>query len=313
LLTHCLTDNSGWSAFDVARAVLDEGVVVDAVIVGGDDNDHKNLRSLAHCSGGICVRIPQQEASLSSVFEREQILALSARVSKPVVSSKLVLETFKSYGDLTLYPYVGVDLKEANTPTKPVAASKAVDLATLQALAAAPPAASSPSSSSSTPGPNSGAVKRLLKEFQDAQSSSLEVYLTDNDISHWKLILLGPKATSYEGGVWVINVAFPSDYPFKPPKVEFLTPIYHCNINDQGRVCLDILKDQWSPALTVVKIMRSLQSLLSDPNPDDALDAWKASLARTDRPRYEEQIKQHTQSSACRSVDEARQRYNLSA
>jgi len=318
----CFTDggdNSGWSAFDVARKVLEEGIIVDAVIVGGSDGDHKNLRSLAHCSGGISVRIPEQEASLVSVFEREQILSLAARVPKPVLSvDKLNLETFKPYGDLTLYPYVGVDLKEVNPNAHvnraPAAASKAATLSTLQALAAAPPTTSSSTSTSTSPTPvmGAGASKRLLKEFQDVQSNGMEVYLTDNNIAEWKMLLAGPSGTSYEGGVWLVSFSFPLDYPFKPPKVVFGTPIYHCNISDQGRICLDLLSNNWSPALSVLKIMSSLTALLQEPNPDDALDAWKASIARTDRPRYETEIKQHTQALACKSADEARLKYNLS-
>eukprot|EP00026_Physarum_polycephalum_P006050 Phypoly_transcript_06090.p1 GENE.Phypoly_transcript_06090~~Phypoly_transcript_06090.p1 ORF type:complete len:579 (+),score=89.06 Phypoly_transcript_06090:90-1826(+) len=318
----CFTDggdNSGWSAFNVAKTVLEAGIVVDAVIVGGSDNDHINLRSLAHCSGGISVRIPEQEASLVSVFEREQILSLSERVPKPILDKdKLTLEAFKPYGDLTLYPYVGVDLKEVNPQAapRPTVVSKAATLASLQALAAAPApssttSGSTTSSSSSAPATNPAATKRLLKEFQAVQSAGMEVYLADSNISEWKLLLVGPKDTSYEGGIWVVTFSFPSDYPFRPPRVLFITPIYHCNISDQGRVCLDILQNHWSPNLTVEKVMQSLTALLQEPNPDDALDAWKASIARTDRPRYEQEIKNHTKAHACASEDDARQRYNL--
>jgi len=314
----CFTDggdNSGWSAFNVASMVLGAGIVVDAVIVGGSDNDHVNLRSLAHCSGGICIRIPEQEASLVSVFEREQVLSLAARIPKPMLSKdKLTLEAFKPYGDLTLHPYVGVDLKEVTHAPRPTVVSTAATLASLQALAAAPPPpTSSTPSSTSSPTASAARTKRLLKEFQAIQSSGMEVYLTDNNISDWKLFLVGPKGTSYDGGIWVVSFAFPAVYPFEPPKVLVVTPIYHCNISDQGRVCLDILNNTWAPSMTVQRIMQSLLSLLEDPNPDDALDAWKASIARTDRPRYELEIKQHTQAHACKSFDDARQRYNLAA
>ena len=56
-----------------------------------------------------------------------------------------------------------------------------------------------------------------------------------------------------------------------PPKVRFLTKIYHPNIDRLGRICLDILKDKWSPALQIRTVLLSIQALLSAPNPDDPL------------------------------------------
>ena len=82
---------------------------------------------------------------------------------------------------------------------------------------------------------------------------------------------MGPADSPFQGGVFFLNVKFPPDYPFKPPRIQFTTKIYHPNINAQGGICLDILKDQWSPALTISKVLLSICSLLTDPNPDDPL------------------------------------------
>ena len=88
----------------------------------------------------------------------------------------------------------------------------------------------------------------------------------------WSCSLEGPKETPYEGGTFRVKLKFPDDYPFKPPTAKFLTKIYHPNIDKIGRICLDILKDKWSPALQISKVLLSIQALLSAPNPDDPLD-----------------------------------------
>ena len=86
------------------------------------------------------------------------------------------------------------------------------------------------------------------------------------------LRFLRPNAGSpYSGGVFFLDIQFPVDYPFKPPKVTFRTRIYHCNVNSSGQICLDILKEQWSPALTISKVLLSICSLLTDANPHDPL------------------------------------------
>ncbi|POS85984.1 putative ubiquitin-conjugating enzyme e2-16 kda protein [Erysiphe pulchra] len=98
----------------------------------------------------------------------------------------------------------------------------------------------------------------------------------------------------YSGGVFFLAIHFPTDYPFKPPKVNFNTRIYHPNINSNGSICLDILRDQWSPALTISKVLLSICSMLTDPNPDDPLVPEIAHVYKTDRSRYEATAKEWT-------------------
>ena len=118
-------------------------------------------------------------------------------------------------------------------------------------------------------------IKRLNQEITELQNNPVtncSAGPTEKDITHWKATIFGPEGTPYHGGVFTLDVKFPPEYPFKPPKMIFTTPIYHCNINRQGGICLDILKDaSWSPALTISKVLLSICSLLADPNPKDPL------------------------------------------
>ena len=115
-----------------------------------------------------------------------------------------------------------------------------------------------------------------------------------DDLFHWQATIMGPEDSPYSGGVFFLNIHFPADYPFKPPKVSFTTRIYHCNINANGGICLDILKDQWSPALTISKVLLSICSLLTDPNPDDPLVPEIAQIFRTDRGKHDETAREWT-------------------
>ena len=107
------------------------------------------------------------------------------------------------------------------------------------------------------------------------------------DLFHWTGIIAGPEGTAYEGGVWFVEITFPQDYPFKAPKTRLTTKIYHCNYNDKGGHCLDIDKDNWSPALTLRKIMLALSSMFSDPNPNDPLRPSIARLYKTNRVEHD--------------------------
>ena len=105
---------------------------------------------------------------------------------------------------------------------------------------------------------------------------------------------MGPTDSPYQGGVYFLNIHFPADYPFKPPKINFTTRIYF-NINANGQICLDILKEQWSPALTISKVLLSVCSLLTDPNPDDPLVPEIANIYKRDRKTYVKTAREWTQ------------------
>ncbi len=97
---------------------------------------------------------------------------------------------------------------------------------------------------------------------------------------------MGPGDSPYEGGVFFLHFHFPNDYPFKPPVVTMRTPIYHPNI-EHGNISIPILRDQWSPALTVGKILLSISSLLTDPDPEFFLNFEVAHVYKTDKSKFE--------------------------
>lgn len=134
------------------------------------------------------------------------------------------------------------------------------------------------------------ALQRIKKEHEILMKdppANCSAGPLDNDMFKWQATLLGPTESPYENGVFFLEINFPREYPYKPPHIHFTTKIFHPNINSNGGICLDILKEQWSPALTVSKVLLSICSLLTDPNPDDPLVPSIAELYMRDKEEYE--------------------------
>ena len=140
-------------------------------------------------------------------------------------------------------------------------------------------------------------LKRINKELKDLTEdppANCSAGPQGDDLFDWIATIMGPEGTPYHGGLFFLRINFPTDYPFKAPKIAFTTPIYHCNVNRNGGICLDILKTQWSPALTVSKVLLSITSLLSDPNPDDPLMPEIAKLYKSNRAKHDINAREST-------------------
>jgi len=132
--------------------------------------------------------------------------------------------------------------------------------------------------------------KRLQRELSEIKVSPPENCTAGpvgDSISEWTAQIFGPIGSPYEGGIFNLSIKFPQNYPFVAPKIKFTTKVYHPNIDSSGNICLDILKDQWSPALSVPRILLSICSLLTDPNPNDPLMPDIANEYKENKLRFE--------------------------
>uniref|UniRef100_A0A8C7BXR4 UBC core domain-containing protein n=1 Tax=Neovison vison TaxID=452646 RepID=A0A8C7BXR4_NEOVI len=107
----------------------------------------------------------------------------------------------------------------------------------------------------------------------------------ESNARYFHVVIAGPQDSPFEGGTFKLELFLPEEYPMAAPKVRFMTKIYHPNVDKLGRICLDILKDKWSPALQIRTVLLSIQALLSAPNPDDPLandvaEQWKTNEAQ---------------------------------
>lgn len=142
------------------------------------------------------------------------------------------------------------------------------------------------------------ATKRIKKELEEISkeppSNCSAGPINPDNIFEWGATILGPAESPYAGGVFKLNIIFNEKYPFKPPKVKFITRIFHPNINSNGSICLDILNVNWSPALTITKLLLSISSLLTDPNPNDPLVKSIADMYINQKDEYNRRAREFT-------------------
>lgn len=159
---------------------------------------------------------------------------------------------------------------------------------------------------------------RDFKRLQKDPPVGIQAAPLDNNVMAWQAVIFGPDDTPWEGGTFKLLLEFTEDYPNKPPAVKFLSKLFHPNVSvfvtislcyatlkashyaffpsyqvyNDGKICLDILQNQWSPIYDISAILTSIQSLLSDPNPASPANAEASQLYDRDRREYNKRVRE---------------------
>lgn len=141
-------------------------------------------------------------------------------------------------------------------------------------------------------------LQRELALFADSPPHGISCWTKEGSLQHLEAQIIGAETSPYAAGVFKLHITLPDRYPFEPPNIQFVTPIYHPNIDSDGRICLDSLKmppkGSWSPALNICTLLTTVQLLMSEPNPDDPLMLDIANEFKYNRRQYEQSAREWT-------------------
>ena len=302
-----LTDgenNAGVSQQAALQAAFEIGAVVDAIIVG--DNPDTNLRKIVAATGGNCYQI----ITLSEGFElmeAEAVVSLKARrggTDKP----KFVKKEFK--------PEM-LSMTQAKTIVRGKNASKVASKA-IKAITATKRAQKMTDCATAAGAmvnkASSAGDRRLAKELGKFATTGapdgFHIYPDADNPRLMRVLMEGPPDTPFANGVFELDVTIPNSYPFSSPQIDFVTPIYHCNVSDTGYICMDALDYSWSPSRNLAGLFQALRELLRQPNSSSSLRSWIAELTIMSHKsggadtRYFDSASAATKADASKSVEE---------
>ncbi|XP_072304535.1 uncharacterized protein [Eucyclogobius newberryi] len=289
----CLTDgnDSGFSIEpeDVAVSLINSGITVDSVLLGEVENNM--LHGISVASGGCCFK-PDTSKDGLKLFETETVLSLGIRKKKNKADLSSVTKGFLK----GLFAVNGYDtFPEALLPSELRKKVTATEDSLKKKIREAKDRRFMERE------------RRILEELKNLHLHPHPFFLifpSETDFTFWKLLMEGPPDTPYESGVFELFCQFGPEYPVKPPTVRFITPIYHCNINNVGRICHNIFDRGYNAHITMRDVLDSVYGLLIAPEPQDPLDSILAEQYLTSPKEYYEEAKKHTEKSAGKSMNQ---------
>ncbi len=305
----------GEASFDTSNFLRGLGVQVDAVIIG-DELKGRVLRAISGYTGGLCFAPPSVDVAVKlfesdamlSLRERAAVRPYSPISSDCLPTEELSALHAMRVGELRaqvaamgkswdysergeavraivalrcqakFLQYVELPMDHSAPPKLPLDELSKTSTTLLNGLAsqAAPNAYPAPEGVAAAQDlPRRKRILRNLHELLKSCHPSFTVLPAEDQIDFCKVLLVGPHQTAYDG-TFLCFLSFPAQYPQVAPVFRFVTPIYHCNINANGRVCHSVLDRNWTRDTSLATVFGCIYGLLLSPEPDDPLDSAKA-------------------------------------
>ncbi|KAG7092397.1 hypothetical protein E1B28_008754 [Marasmius oreades] len=133
-------------------------------------------------------------------------------------------------------------------------------------------------------------LRRIQKELQAINSNNpiegLTVEAKEDNLYEWSCAVAAASDSPYKGGTFRFTLRLPQNFPFKAPTVTFQTKIYHPGINEEGAICVPVLRDEWKPSVSLSTVLNIIQEKVNNPSPDDPFEPEIASLMKTDKSKF---------------------------
>ena len=286
----------------ILRKLLDTGVILDVIVIGGKSDGV--LKSISLASGGLAFE-PSTIEEAMKLTEHETLVFSGDRPSKNLPSAGSHRQMAALINAASKQGYHQVNNGEILARNQPIELERAA--ATLQSMLESMDSSSSSQTSSMDP-----STRRIMKEYRNIikqKNEHYDIYTFDN-VRFATVVMDAPHTEGvspeedqdclYAGATFCLYIKFPEDFPSRPPEIRFMTPITHVNVNSHGRICHGILGRDWNPRINIKHVLDCIYGLLLHPDIDDALDSQLAYLARqSPNTQYVKHVKQNLSVSEC--------------
>jgi ubiquitin-protein ligase len=261
----CLSDGedtkSDAVSWDVAKLVQQNGIVVDTILIG-EGGDNKVLRAISKCSGGYCFN-PKTLPNALKLNELETMLTMYERPEPRDRQPVMSYQSLMKFADLWLHPLDLCDDETVPQRRQPDALKGAVlslekTLTKLTRDVSDEPTEAEKQEQNRQVVAARTRIRRIMKEISYLTKNphpAFDIYPNRDDISFWKIVMEAPNESPYKGGVFVMYMSFPVEFPLLAPEVRFVTPVRHCNVNQYGKICHSIFTRNWTADTTIARII----------------------------------------------------------